>query len=81
MGRGSTGDAIHTEVAIRALLRPNVVHAEHYIPFLSRKNFTVVSPSIIQFMYQSMYLLYRHTHFYFNTKSANLAGGFTERDG
>ena len=24
-----------------------------------------------------MYLLYRHTQFYFNTKSANLAGGFT----
>ena len=29
-------------------------------------------------MYQSMYLLYRHTHFYSNTKSANLAGGFTD---
>ena len=32
-------------------------------------------------MYKSMYLLYRHTHFYFNTNSANLAGGFTDRDG
>ena len=25
--------------------------------------------------------MYRHTHFYFNTESANLAGGFTNRDG
>ena len=50
-------------------------------PSFLRINVIDVSPSISQFMYQSMYLLYRHTHFYFNTKSANLAGGFTERDG
>ena len=31
-------------------------------------------------MYQFMYLLYRRTHFYFNTKSANLVGGFTDQD-
>ena len=50
-------------------------------PSFLRINVTVVAPSIIQFMYQSMYFLYRHTHFYFNTKSANLAGVLTECDG